>query len=341
MFWWSIGASCCLILFGMVTSWMSPEGWIRTEVLFLVLMQVLQLIGILVADRCEHPFNLPITYLSFIHLALQPWTYNEWQWAIAELRMQGGRSLLNFTPQHKRLVRGLSWVFAVGLIMRAVPCFTEPCHYCSDGEHLCNPDGSPACTRQGVFHVYWRLPLRSNNYLWPGLWGHFALCFFPTAINGTAYDRLQMLLLFATGVAASFVVAYWGDPSTAFDEAASLWCLLAIPQHLIIFLAALRYQHELKAGALARQAAGFSIDAAPSLKLPALPGDDSESDHGSLDFDDEFDDDEDLLGSSDDGYDGDFSKADDALLVDGDKEEHTLVAVGDSGVTQVRRRKRL
>lgn len=43
---WSIGASCFLVMMGMGTAWMSPEGWIRTEVLFVVLMEVLQVSSI-------------------------------------------------------------------------------------------------------------------------------------------------------------------------------------------------------------------------------------------------------------------------------------------------------
>jgi hypothetical protein len=33
-------------MMGMGTAWMSPEGWIRTEVLFVVLMEVLQVSSI-------------------------------------------------------------------------------------------------------------------------------------------------------------------------------------------------------------------------------------------------------------------------------------------------------
>lgn len=137
------------------------------EVLFVVLMEVLQLIGIFLADRCDHPLNGPITYLSLIHISLQPWTYQEWQWALSALR--GSDS---FSTEHKRLVRGLAAAFAVGLWLRMVPCQTETgCHYCAEREHFCASDGSPACTRMGAYHIYWRLPLRPVNALFPGMWG--------------------------------------------------------------------------------------------------------------------------------------------------------------------------
>jgi hypothetical protein len=190
--------------------------------------------------------------------------------------------------------------------------------------------------------VYWRLPLRPNNYLWPGLWGHFALCFLPTLINGSAYDRWQVGLLFATGAALGFCVAYWGDPATAFDEGPGLWCLVAVPQHLITFLAALRYQHELKAGALARQAAGFAADAVPTLKLPNPPGAyDSEGSDFSLDDDDDDAEEEDDLVAGDGYGEGGGGGGQEPAFVASTEEEHALVAIGDTGVTQVRRRKRL
>eukprot|EP00614_Pseudopedinella_elastica_P026112 CAMPEP_0172626338 /NCGR_PEP_ID=MMETSP1068-20121228/149725_1 /TAXON_ID=35684 /ORGANISM="Pseudopedinella elastica, Strain CCMP716" /LENGTH=147 /DNA_ID=CAMNT_0013435927 /DNA_START=1 /DNA_END=441 /DNA_ORIENTATION=+ len=74
------------------------------------------------------------------------------------------------------------------------------------------------------------------------MWGHFALTILPTLINGRFYERVQMLILFFTGVGVSFALAYAGDPETAFDEAPSLWCLVAIPQHLVTFFAAIYYQ---------------------------------------------------------------------------------------------------
>ena len=49
-------------------------------------------------------------------------------------------------------------------------------------------------------------------------------------------------LLFATGAAASFVVAFYANPATAFDEGPSLWCIVAIPQHLITYFMALRWR---------------------------------------------------------------------------------------------------
>lgn len=212
------------------------------QVLFVVVMEVLQFVGLLVAEgaeggSCEHPLNGPVTNLAYLHVCLQPWFYNEWQWALRKTRGEPP-----FSDDHQRLVRVLAWCFAVGMAARAVPCWAEPCFYCSAREHFCAENGEAACTHAGRFHAFWRLPLRPNNYLWPGLWGHFAVCFLPSAANGDAYDRAQTMLLFATGGAAAFVVAYWGNPATAFDEGPALWCLVAIPQHAVTFAAAVRHR---------------------------------------------------------------------------------------------------
>ena len=89
-------------------------------------------------------------------------------------------------------VRAMAGAFALGMAARAVPCWGEPCDYCSSPEPFCEGTGAAACTRSGAFHAYWRLPLRPNNYFRPGLWGHFALCYLPTLANGAPYDRLQV-----------------------------------------------------------------------------------------------------------------------------------------------------
>ena len=94
----------------------------------------------------------------------------------------------------------------------------------------------------GSYHVYWKFPLRPTNALWPGLWGHFSLTILPGIINGGTFERVQMLLLFSTGAVASFIVAYWGNPDTAFHEAPSLWCLIAIPQHAVTWLVVLQHR---------------------------------------------------------------------------------------------------
>jgi hypothetical protein len=140
-----------------------------------------------------------------------------------------------------------------------------------------------------------------------------------------------MMFLFLTGVGAAFLLAYWGNPEIAMDEAPGLWFLILVPQQFLVFLAALRFQHDQQAGALARQAAGFTAASKPSLVLPAHDDDDGD---GSLSDDD------------DDDYferDGDDDKFDAENLSDhsSGEEEHALVAIGSSGATQVRRRKRL
>ena len=228
---WSLEVSVCMLTMGIITACFSPPGWIRGEVLFVSLMELLQLIGILVADDCGNPVNLAVTYLSYVHITLQPWFYNEWQWALA------ARRGIQFASEHKRLVRGLAGAWAVAALFRLAPCISEPCYYCAEREHFCAPDGSSACTYMGSLHIYWKLPLLPVNYLCAGLWGHFSLCFLPSMINGGTYERLQMVLLFLTGAAAAFVVAFWADKKTAFHEGPSLWCIVAIPQHLVTFVA--------------------------------------------------------------------------------------------------------
>ena len=153
------------VLLGLVAAAVSPRGFIRTECAFVTIMEALQLVGLLVADDCAGTLNRAVTYLSYIHISLQPWCYNEWQWAMSEMRTlmhpEAARTARR-GEEHKRLVRGLSAAWCVGTLLRLVPCFREPCYYCAQREHFCAFDGSSACTMMGSLHIYWRLPLRPS-----------------------------------------------------------------------------------------------------------------------------------------------------------------------------------
>jgi hypothetical protein len=105
---------------------------------------------------------------------------------------------------------------------------------------MCSSDGLKACTHVGSLHYFWKLPLRSNNYVLPGLWGHFILIFLPSALNGGGFVRFQMMTMFMAGCAIPFLLAYLSDASTALDEAPALWCLALLPLHLATFASSSR-----------------------------------------------------------------------------------------------------
>jgi hypothetical protein len=123
-------------------------------------------VGLLVAGECGAPINSAVTYLSYLHISLQPWMYNEWQWAMKELRERGdkaksesaaGVAQMGRSDEHKRLVRVLSAFWCVGTLLRLVPCIpgagTGECYYCAQREHFCAFDGSAACTYMGSLHI--------------------------------------------------------------------------------------------------------------------------------------------------------------------------------------------
>ena len=61
------------VLLGLVAAAVSPRGFIRTECAFVTIMEALQLVGLLVADDCAGTLNRAVTYLSYVHISLQPW----------------------------------------------------------------------------------------------------------------------------------------------------------------------------------------------------------------------------------------------------------------------------
>lgn len=218
------------LLLGFYAAVASPDGWIRIQLLCVAILSLLQLLGTLIADNCSHPLNAPVTYFSFLLVILQPWMFNEWQWALAHYR---GKP---FSSEHKKLVRVFALVFAVGMLLRSSPCTSSMCSYCARGEPFCASTGTPACVFKGTLHIYWRLPLRPANYLFPGFWAHFALCFLPTFVAGSKYERIQNTVLLLFGIILPFSIAYVIDRDVAFDELPALWSLALAPLHSVSFV---------------------------------------------------------------------------------------------------------
>jgi len=316
-------------------------------------MECTRLVGALVAGRCGHPLNAPVSVLAYLLLCLRPWALNEWAWALSEHQRggpvaTGGKPV--FSADHKRLVRWLALACAVGGALRLLPCLpgdgAPSCQRCAAGEPFCEPAGGSggdsgsggACARLGAFHVFWRLPLRANGHIAPGLWwGHVAVGVLPTLAAGGAYERKQLLLLLACGAGVGFFLARLGsDPATRADEAAALASLLAAPCQLLAFAAASHWRVTTAARAAAAGAeqsglvavtgsGGQGPEAGPRRARLVRPGDDDDLLSDLDDYDDEDNDDDDNLSEVD--------------SLPSEPETESLVTVG--GTTQVRRRKRL
>jgi len=225
-----------ILLLGFYAAVASPDGWIRIQLLSVAILSSLQLMGTIFADNCSHPLNAPLTYFSFFLVILQPWMFNEWQWALASFRGNP------FSKEHMTLVRVLAWAFAVGMLLRSSPCSSNMCLYCARGEPFCASTGAPACTFKGALHIYWRIPLRPANYLFPGFWAHFTICFLPTFVAGGKYERIQNLIILILGVFAPFSIAYMVDREVSFDELPALWSLALAPLHSVSFVFASSYK---------------------------------------------------------------------------------------------------
>lgn len=210
----------------------SPDGWIRMQLLCIAMLSAFQLVGTIIADNCTHPLNPLITYCSFFVIILQPWMFNEWQWALAHYR---GKP---FSSEHKKLVRVFAWLFAVGMLLRASPCSNSniQCLYCARGEPLCASTGAPACVFKGTLHIYWRIPLRPTNYLFPGFWAHFMICFLPTFVAGSKYEKIQNVIFLVLSLILPFSIAFIVDREVAFDELPALWSLALAPLSTLSFV---------------------------------------------------------------------------------------------------------
>lgn len=194
-----------------------PAIW--GTIAFFTAMEALQLVGYSVIDDCQAPANRPVTFLSYLHIALQPIAINLFAMAMI------GPSI---TPRVRRIALSLSTLAAVILMVRLIPG-TGPA--CAQGQVLCGVD---YCTISGDWHLGWTVP-------WYNVWG-----FLPTAdtypgLTGFLEYMLAGFLLPALYGAWRFSLFHlifgpilaW-SLTTNPNEMPAIWCLFSIS---ILFVA--------------------------------------------------------------------------------------------------------
>lgn len=155
---WSEGASLAMVGLGaaatVITAKRGENKAIPATLAFFTFMEALQAAGYLVIDQCELAPNKTVTFLSYLHIALQPIFINAFAMSLVAKPLSRGM---------KRFAYGAATLAFVIMMVRLLPL--EFAGTCQPGDTLC---GDQWCTISGTWHLGWTVPL---NDLWTGLFG--------------------------------------------------------------------------------------------------------------------------------------------------------------------------
>ena len=209
---WSIEASAGLAVVGTLGAVYSykrgDSSLLWVPLVFFSGMELLQALSYPVIGQCFSQQNQILTFLSYIHIALQPFFMN----AI----------FLYFIPKGVRCrimlpVFTLCFAAAVVMLVRVYPfAWTQMCQI---GEMLC---GTQMCSVKGTWHIAWSMPL--NNIL-PHVYAYAWTVFLLPLLYGS-----WRAVLFAT-ISGPFL-AYLTTRDV--NEQPAVWCFFSVALLLIV-----------------------------------------------------------------------------------------------------------
>lgn len=214
---WSEGASVAMVGLGavatVVTARRGEHKAIPATLAFFTFMEALQAFGYLVIDDCQIAPNRAVTFLSYLHISLQPIFINAF--AMALVAGPISRAM-------KRFVYGATGLAFVVMMLQLVPFSWAGS--CQDGMALCGPQ---LCTVSGNWHLGWTVPL---NDMWRSIYGDrladlmpFPAYMLAAFVLPLAYGAWRLVLYHALlgPILASFLT---DNP----NEMPAIWCLFSV-----------------------------------------------------------------------------------------------------------------
>lgn len=188
------------------------------------LMEMLQLAGWLVVDGCGTPVNETVTFLSMLHILVQPLFINAFAMELAPRPVSAPMRLAVF---------GLCGVAATVGLMQVYPFAWAGA--CTPGAILCGPT---LCTVSGDWHIAWNVPYngllawadRLTGLNW-GFYGYMLAVFGLPLLYGAW--RFTLFHALAGPLLASRL-------TTNPNEMPAIWCLFSIGLLLMGLSPALR-----------------------------------------------------------------------------------------------------
>ena len=222
---WTLSISILLALIGFIAAgylWYKKESkllWI--PITYFAVMEVLQVLTYFNLGNCT-PANQILTYLSYLHIAFQPFFIN----AI----------MLYFIPKDFRkkiigLVFLVAFIATVLMLVKVYPF--EWAGTCTLGKTLC---GEKLCAVPGNFHLAWEIPFNGMDQ---GIMGFvYMISIFLLPLIYGAWK----VVVYSTIAGPVLARALTNNP----NEWPAVWCLLSIAYILIAIIPYFRNKLKVK-----------------------------------------------------------------------------------------------
>lgn len=214
---WTQGVSLALGAAGVATAIYKTKNKkdknikeLTIPLLFFSGMEILQFFSYFYINQCDTTGNQLLTYLSYIHICLQPFFFN--------------MMYLYFIPDKiqkaiKPYVYSICLLLSIFMILRLFPL--EGSTICTDGQILC---GTNVCSVSGNWHIAWQPPLHNLMYT-----GWIPSYFLAVFIMPLLYGAWKPVLV---GSIAGPLLAY--TSTTNVNEQPAIWCLFSVLIFIIV-----------------------------------------------------------------------------------------------------------
>ena len=205
----------------------APALWVTLG--YFSIMEILQALSYPVIDNCGSSTNQWLTFLSYLHIAFQPFFFN--------------LLAMHFIPEsvRKRIqtrVYALCTLATVFLLVQLYPF--DWAGVCAGHRAMCGPK---MCTMWGNWHLAWELPLNgignnfADHWFWP-------LRLFPNGFITHALATTLLPLLYGSWK-ISIYLFLTGPVLVSFltdniDERPAIWCMLSIAIVFVVIKTPLR-----------------------------------------------------------------------------------------------------
>jgi hypothetical protein len=182
--------------------------------LYFALMEFIQALQYEVVDQCDNIWNPILTYLGFMNIAFQPFVANYLSYTYDN--KSPWMKIFHFYMMRISFFVGMCWLMRpiieiTGITKSHIPGLCPNAspetiaNIYSAAEYL---RGDRLCTRSGIRHVRWYIPMADNKYFFPSGYTHGLMWFVPLLVN---YEDPKDMIIGLFGYITEAIAGYTTD----------------------------------------------------------------------------------------------------------------------------------
>jgi hypothetical protein len=216
---WNFAASIIFTTLGLIAATYliikKDDKYLWIPFIYFSLMELLQVFTYLYLNQCDLPANQVLTYLSYLHIAFQPFFMNMIFMHFIPKKVRANISLYVYTA---------CFAATILMLLKAYPFpWAEPCKI---GTSFC---GTQLCSVSGKLHLGWMLPKVNLGFIITYAYA-FSVFLLPFIYGSWKTGAFQ--IIFGPILAKMLT----NNPI----EWPAVWCLFSIAIFMVIFIPKLR-----------------------------------------------------------------------------------------------------